>query len=103
MDRSLAELRILVRGAQNANPITVNGRELPTTITGSPDDGSFGEFVARVPLGLLREGDNVIGVEAVSRQGTDIDDFEFVNPRLLLKRRDGARPSPIYRGARSGL
>jgi hypothetical protein len=57
------------------------------TLTDSPDDGSFGEFVARIPFRLLREGENTFQIRATSRQGTDIDDFEFVNPRLVLKQR----------------
>ncbi len=89
----VAELHLFVRGAQNPNPITVNGRTLRTTVGDSPADGSFGEFVARIPLDLLREGENIIEIQATSRQGTDIDDFEFVNPRLLLKRRGEAAGS----------
>lgn len=81
-----AEFRALVRGAQNQNPITVNGQRLSTAMTNSPADGSFGVFTAPIPLRLLREGENVIEVRAVDRQGTDIDDFEFVNLRLLLIR-----------------
>jgi len=86
-----AELRTLVRGAQNRNPITVNGHQLSTAMTDSPPDGSFGMFTARIPLRLLREGQNVIQIRATDRQGTDIDDFEFVNPRLVLLRQQRRR------------
>lgn len=88
-----AELRTLVRGAQNRNPITVNGHRLTTTMTDSPPDGSFGMFTARIPLPILREGENVIQIRATDRQGTDIDDFEFVNPRLVLLREQRRRPN----------
>ncbi|HZW08365.1 MAG TPA: carboxypeptidase regulatory-like domain-containing protein [Phycisphaerales bacterium] len=86
----VAELHLLVRGAQNHNPIFVNGEEVEAHVTDSPEDGSFGAFIARIPLEWLREGDNEIEIHATQREGTDIDDFEFVNPRLLLKRRGSA-------------
>jgi len=89
----LAAIRILVRGVQNPNLIFVNGHKLPTRLDTSPSDGSFGEFIAVVPAELLREGENTFEIEDVKRQNTDIDDFEFVNPQLFLRRSKlGAKP-----------
>ncbi len=82
----MAAIRMMARGVQNPNLIFINGRELPTRLDESPGDGSFGEFVARVPADWLREGENTILIRAVKRANTDIDDFEFVNPQLYLRR-----------------
>ncbi len=83
---NMAAIRMMARGVQNPNLIFINGRELPTRLDESPGDGSFGEFIARVPADWLREGENTILIRAVKRANTDIDDFEFVNPQLYLRR-----------------
>jgi len=88
-----AELRLLVKGAQNANPVFVNGRRLRETLEDSPADGSFGEFRIPIPPETLRIGRNVLEFRSTDRRGTDLDDFEFVNVRVILEpRRRGPAP-----------
>lgn len=79
-----AELLVLAKGAQANNPIRINGRELEGFIVETPRDGSFGELVFRVPPRWLRAGQNTIQIESV-RGSNDLDDFEFVNPRIRLR------------------
>jgi hypothetical protein len=79
---------MLVRGAQADNAITVNGRTVSRRINQAPADGSFGEFTARFPVEWLVEGRNLITIESV-RGDFDLDDFEFVNVRIVLNPRDG--------------
>lgn len=79
-----AELRMLAKGAQLDNQVIINGRRLSVHLTGSPDDGSYGPIRLPIPLGALRPGDNTLEIQAVQRQGTDIDDFEFINIQLHL-------------------
>ncbi|MCA9312335.1 MAG: hypothetical protein KDA21_14070, partial [Phycisphaerales bacterium] len=86
-----ATLRLLVKGAQIRNEILVNGRVLATYLNDSPADGSFGEFVAEVPLIFLREGRNRVEIRSIREADTDYDDFEFTNVRIELEAA-GARP-----------
>lgn len=89
-----AELLILAKGAQAQNPIRINGRELEAFIVNTPSDGSFGELVFRVPPRWLRQGMNTIQVQSV-RGSNDLDDFEFVNPRIRLRPSEArGTPSP---------
>lgn len=81
-----AEVKLLVKGAQCPHQIIVNGRLARAKIQQSPADGSFGEQVVSVEPRLLREGANTIEIRAVSCRG-DLDDFEFVNVQIRLKRR----------------
>ncbi|MCC6660891.1 MAG: PD40 domain-containing protein [Phycisphaerales bacterium] len=82
---SRAEIVMLVRGAQAPNEIRINGWLLDQRIDESPDDGSFGEFRAAIPVQALVRGDNAITIR--SRRGSsDLDDFEFVNVRVRLAR-----------------
>jgi hypothetical protein len=92
-----AELRLLYKGTELDNVIGINGRRLREPLNGSPRDGSFGEFRADIPVGLLVEGENTLEIRAVRRGGSDIDDFEFVNVRVHVFR-GGERPAP-RRGA----
>lgn len=78
-----AELRLFVKGSQAPNPLRINGEEVGT-LRQSPRDGSFGEQSIPVPLRLLRAGGNVLEIESVARPGSDKDDYEFVNVRLIL-------------------
>ena len=78
-----AELRLFVKGTQAQNPVRVNGRRI-AALAQSPDDGSFGEQAIPIPAGVLRLGRNVLEIESVARRGSDFDDFEFVNPRVVL-------------------
>lgn len=81
-----AEIVLLVKGAQGRNEIHVNGRLLPERLTGSPRDGSFGTFRARVPADWLVAGENTLRIRSVHGD-VDFDDFEFVNVRLRVSRR----------------
>ncbi len=77
-----AELRIMTKGVQCPHRIYFNGRRFET-LQESPRDGSFGEFAIPFDIALLHAGPNVIVIEAVSCRG-DLDDFEFVNPRIHI-------------------
>jgi len=78
-----AELTLLVKGSQRDNRVELNGR--PVGVLGeSPGDGSFGRRTLRVPTQLLRDGENTLRVRSGRASGSDHDDFEFVNPRLIL-------------------
>lgn len=78
-----AELRMLVKGAQAANRIRLNGRVLPTRLSRSPRDGSYGEFIAPLDIRLLFEGENELMIQSSDDMG-DLDDFEFVNIQIRL-------------------
>jgi hypothetical protein len=78
-----AELRIMQKGTQADNPVTINGWALDP-LNDAPRDGSFEEYVSRVPLEALRVGENRLRIRSV-RGNSDLDDFEFVNPRLRLR------------------
>ena len=78
-----AELRLFVKGTQAPNPVRINGQQI-ATLAQSPRDGSFGEQVIRIPSGILQLGENVLELESVARPGSDKDDYEFVNPRVVL-------------------
>lgn len=79
-----AEIVLLAKGVQLPNPVGVNGRRLSRTLAESPDDGSFGEQRIPIPLGFLSEGTNWIAFRSIRSPGTDIDDFEFVNVRVVF-------------------
>ncbi len=78
-----AELRLFVKGTQAPNPVRINGRQI-ATLAQSPGDGSFREQVIAIPSGVLQLGRNVLELESVARPGSDKDDYEFVNPRVVL-------------------
>jgi hypothetical protein len=78
-----AELRLLVKGTQAPNPVRLNGRQI-ATLAPSPGSGAFGEQVITIPSGVLRLGENVLELESIERPGSDKDDYEFVNPRVVL-------------------
>lgn len=81
----LAEIRMLAKGTQAPNEIWVNDQLVRKRLDGSPRDGSFGLFRATFPAQWLREGENTIEIR--SKRGTaDLDDFEFVNVQIHLKR-----------------
>lgn len=81
------ELRLLVKGAQAPNTARINGRLIEQRITGSPGDGSFGELRLPLSRAWLVAGENALEIE--SRRGSaDLDDFEFVNPRVVLNPAD---------------
>ncbi len=74
-------LVMLVKGAQLRSRIRINGRVIPQRLDWSPNDGSFGEFTAALSPGWLKVGVNTVEILA-SSQGSDIDDFEFVNVQI---------------------
>ena len=78
-----AEIQLLVRGAQRNNRIRVNDELVETRLSESPRDGSFGAFETMFPASWLREGMNTIEIRSV-HDGSDFDDFEFVNVRIRL-------------------
>lgn len=80
-----ARLVLLAKGVQLDNPVLINGRRLRHTLPASPSDGSFDEVVLHVPLTWLVEGRNVIEFRSVNSPTTDVDDYEFVNVRLVLQ------------------
>ncbi len=77
-------LRLLAKGAQAPNPVRINGHRLSRYLTDSPRDGSFGAWQAPVRREWLVEGENTLEIRSV-RGESDLDDFEFVNIRLLLR------------------
>ena len=88
-----AEIVMLAKGAQLPNPLFVNDIRLRRTLSDSPADGSFGEASFWVPLELLRVGRNELEIHAIRQPGTDIDDFEIVNVRLVLRPAGSGDPS----------
>lgn len=89
-----AEVRVMVKGTQAPNPVRINGRQI-ATLAQSPRDGSFREQALTIPSGLLRLGRNVLEFESVARPGSDKDDYEFVNPRVVLLVDEEAEADPI--------
>ncbi len=79
-----AQIVLMVKGAQVSNEIRINGNRLERFLDTAPRDGSFGEFLAEFPVDWLHEGANTLRIKSV--RGGDLDDFEFVNVRILLKR-----------------
>jgi hypothetical protein len=78
-----AQIVLMVKGAQVNNEIRINGNRLERFLDKAPQDGSFGEFLAEFPVDWLQEGANTLRIKSV--RGGDLDDFEFVNVRILLK------------------
>ncbi|MEM0982769.1 MAG: carboxypeptidase regulatory-like domain-containing protein [Planctomycetota bacterium] len=78
-----AELSVLMKGTQSENRVELNGRVIGESRP-SPSDGSFREQRFRVPVDLLLEGGNLLRFRSARASRSDRDDFEFVNPRLIL-------------------
>ena len=78
-----AELRLLVKGVQRRHRIYINNHQLSHRLDESPEDGSFGEFIAPFDPSLLNDGANLLRIVAAP-SSSDIDDFEFVNIRVYL-------------------
>ncbi len=83
MAQERAEVRLLHKGTQAPNPVRINGNRLSQRLVDSPRDGSFGEWRATFPARWLVEGENVLEIRSV-RGNSDLDDFEFVNVRVVL-------------------
>ncbi len=81
-----AEVELLAKGVQCPHKIAVNGRFLDDRLDESPEDGSFGVFVAAFDAEWLQAGANTLEIRAVSCNG-DLDDFEFINPQIRLHAR----------------
>ena len=88
-DDALALLRLFARGTQRNNEIRINGRLVRKGLNHAPRDGRFGEFEAAFPAAWLREGGNELEIRSIARGG-DLDDFEFVNIRILLPQEGGS-------------
>ena len=80
----LAAVVMLAKGLQAQNIIRINGNEVPRHLNRSPSDGSFGEVGAGFDASWLRIGVNVLEIESRVSSGSDHDDFEIVNVRILL-------------------
>jgi len=88
----IAGVAMLAKGLQTGNIIRINGNEIPRRLDHSPSDGSFGEFAAAFDASWLREGANTIEIESSVSSGSDHDDFEIVNIRVMLT--PPAEPAP---------
>lgn len=82
--RRRARLTLMSKGVQCAHEIRVNGVPLERPLESSPRDGSFGAFSARVPMKLLRTGENALELTTSECWG-DIDDYEFVNVQIRFE------------------
>jgi hypothetical protein len=72
-----ATLSITHRGAQEDNPIMINGKTI-SFLNNSPADGSLGITTIPFDKSLLKEGTNTITITSVTgADAYDIDDFEF--------------------------
>ncbi|HRX83408.1 MAG TPA: carboxypeptidase regulatory-like domain-containing protein [Phycisphaerae bacterium] len=80
---SSGEITMLTRGVQMPHPIRLNGQPVGLRLSGSPADGSFGEYRAAFDVSILHAGTNTLEIRALSR-GSDTDDFEFVNIQIRL-------------------
>ncbi|MEL6796357.1 MAG: hypothetical protein AAFO89_05980 [Planctomycetota bacterium] len=80
-----AEFRLMAKGTQLKNRVIVNGTRIGT-FEKSPADGGFGEQRFAIPNSVLRLGSNSVTIRSVDSPGTDHDDFEIVNLRIVLLR-----------------
>ena len=95
---SAAEFRLVTKGSQLENRVFLNGDRIGV-LAESPGDGSFGEQAILAPIDRLQPGENVLEIRAVKRRDTDIDDFEFVNVRLVFDPKNAAEDrTPSIRG-----
>ena len=78
-----ANVLLLAKGIQRRHRILINDTLLDRRLDQSPGDGSFGEFRAPFDPAVLVAGSNTISIVAAP-SSSDIDDFEFVNVRILL-------------------
>jgi hypothetical protein len=81
---SQLRLTLMAKGVQCPHEIRLNGA-VAASLDRSPTDGSFGEFAADLEPDRLREGLNRLEIHSARCSG-DIDDFEFVNVQLHLRR-----------------
>jgi hypothetical protein len=77
-----AFLVITSKGAQNQNPMTLNGQALGA-LCYSPGNGSFGTLQWEFDMSLLKEGLNQIVVN--SEFNVNYDDFEFINMMIEFR------------------
>lgn len=82
----VAALELLAKGVQCPHRIRINGQYLDVSLDESPEDGSFGFFVAVFDAALLQDGTNTLEIRGSACSG-DLDDFEFVNPQIRLQGR----------------
>ncbi len=78
-----AEILLLAKGVQCPHQVRINGHLVRKRLAGSPRDGGFGEFRAVFDPTWLRPGGNRLKITTTTCSG-DLDDFEFVNVRIVL-------------------
>ncbi|MBI5866318.1 MAG: PD40 domain-containing protein [Planctomycetes bacterium] len=88
-----AAATLLVKGVQCPHRVYVNGVLLAARIDRSPPDGGFGDLTLPIEPRLLRDGLNTLDIRGVSCRG-DLDDFEFVNVQIRLRRVRGMGERP---------
>ncbi|RMF94034.1 MAG: DUF11 domain-containing protein, partial [Nitrospinota bacterium] len=79
------KLRLTVKGAEEENPILINGKKVGTLNASHPDGSAT---VVEIPIDpcALKPGKNTLEIRADgSNANGDIDDFEFANIQLLFK------------------
>jgi len=84
---SACRITLLAKGVQCPHRLWINNVLIDERLSESPADGSFGEFTAGFDVNLLRPGTNTLQIEAVRCRG-DLDDFEFVNVRIIIQEVD---------------
>lgn len=85
---SFARLKFSVRGAQEENPILINGFRIGH-IGSSRSDGSFGRYYWNIDNNILEAGQNSFSISSELRPySSDHDDFEFTNVVLYLYETD---------------
>jgi hypothetical protein len=80
-DAENVELRLLAKGLQEPNPISVNGQEIGV-LNQSDTTGQFSELTFTVPTSVLTANNTLQISSFYDVSGDDYDDFEFA--RLVL-------------------
>lgn len=79
-----AKLKLTVKGAEEENPVFINGKEIGILGSANPD-GSATKVEINVDPCTLRPGKNILTMESAdSNRNGDIDDFEFANIQLVF-------------------
>ena len=87
-----AILRITVKGAEENNPIEINGKRVGYLRLNN-NFGNSGEWQAEIPVNTLRSGSNTLTISSYYYK--DYDDFEFSNIRLELITKKMSNPPLI--------
>ena len=79
------KLKAIVRGAEEDNPVIINGKKVGALNNSNPD-GSATNVEIPVDPCILRSGENTLEILAKDTNANgDIDDFEFANIQLVFK------------------